>query len=183
MAALEPVQFDNEMELPVYGDGASELDAEGEQDIELDYSLAPTPAAGNTDGGDLSTVDAHDVDEGEDEEEDEEEEDDGEDEVEEDEEDFVGAVKIPHGHGVESDDDAIVEDASDANEVESNDDEEEDSDKSSSSAGSVAAEWEDGSDGAEEAEAEVANRNNCMQVLRFCGVGKSLTRNQILWSG
>ena len=156
MAALEPAQLESEVAQVEYNVGESDVDAEGEDDMELDYSAAQTPAAGNIGGDELSESDISD-DQGE-----------GLDEGEEggaegDEEDFVGAVKVPTSHNVDSEEDAIDEEGSALNEDSADEDEDDDTDKSSSSAESVVAgEWEGGSEGADDGEAEVANRNNCM---------------------
>ncbi|MCJ1280847.1 hypothetical protein MMC26_000164 [Xylographa opegraphella] len=161
MAALGPASMNTGGEQPEFDLEGSDIDAEGEDDIEVDYSMVHTPivekaeeslsdsdAQGDQDDGDL----VGDRDE------------DAEDD--EDEADFVGAVKIPDGHMGDSDEDVVLEDGSDANDDSVDEEDDDNSDKSSSSAESVAiAEWEGGSEGAEEVEAEVANRNNCI----FCG--------------
>ncbi|MCJ1391091.1 hypothetical protein MMC18_003953 [Xylographa bjoerkii] len=161
MAALGPASLDTGREQPEFDMEGSDIDAEGEDDIEVDYSIGHTPLVENAEQS-LSDSDAQG------------DQDDGdvlghadEDaENDEDEEDFVGAVKIPDGQTGDSDEDAIVEDGSDANEDSADEEDDDDSDKSSSSAESIAvAEWEGGSEGPEEVEAEVANRNNCI----FCG--------------
>ena len=153
MAAVAPAQLESRQNPVEYDMGESDIDAEGEEDVEIDYSMAHTPAVENV------AEDGH-TDSDEPEEQGQANED---GEEEEDEEDFVGAVKIPNGHAIESDDEAVDEDGSEADEDSVDEDDDDDSDKSSSSAESVAVEeWEGGSDGGEEGEAEVANRNNCM---------------------
>jgi hypothetical protein len=153
MAAVAPAQMESRQEPVEYDVGASDVDAEGEEDVEIDYSMAHTPAVEIAAEGEQSDSDEP--------EEQGEPNDDGEEE--EDEEDFVGAVKIPNGHAIDSDEEAGDEDGSEVNEDSVDEEDDDNSDKSSSSAESVAVEeWEGGSDGGEEAEAEVANRNNCM---------------------
>ena len=156
MAALEPAEPESEVAQAEHNAGGSDIDAEGEDDMELDYSAAQTPAAENI-GGDepseseMSNDQGEGFDEGE-----------GED-AESDEEDFVGAVKVPHGQDAESEDDAVDEEGSPLNEDSADEAEDRDTDRSSNSAESVVAEeWEGGSEGADDGDAEVANRNNCM---------------------
>lgn len=153
MAAVAPAQLESRQEPVEYDVGESDIDAEGEEDVEIDYSMAHTPAVENVaEDGHSDSNEAEEQGEPND---------DGE--GEEDEEDFVGAVKIPNGHAIDSDEEVVDDDGSEANEDSVDEEEDDDSDKSSSSAESVAVEeWEGGSDGGEEGEAEVANRNNCM---------------------
>ena len=175
MGVVVPPAAENGAEPTEYDTGGSDLDAEGEDDVEIDYSIAHTPAVGPTDEEEMLDGEGQEQQIAEDareaEADDQEDEDQEAEDEEEDEEDFVGAVKLPNGRTGESDEEeAILEDVSEMGEASiENDDEEEDeeedndSDKSSSSEESVAAEeWEGGSDGADEGEAEVANRNNCM---------------------
>ncbi|MCJ1259955.1 hypothetical protein MMC24_007794 [Lignoscripta atroalba] len=167
MAAVGPAQLDGGMETIDYDMAGSDLDAEGEDDLEVDYNMTDAPASEPADvvEDSDSVVDNDEV--GEDDE-DEDAEDDEEDEV-------VGAVKLPNGHEAESDEDAIVGDGSDASSVAEDDD----SDKSSSEAESaVAEEWEGGSEGPDEAEAEVATRNNCMYVWKCFTVGPGADGNR-----
>ena len=167
-----PYTAENGVESTEYDTGGSDLDAEGEDDVEIDYVIVHTPAVAPTEEGEM--LDGEDQEQQIEEDAREAEADDQDDEEEdedEDEEDFVGAVKLPNGRTGESDEEeAVLDDVSEigeasiANDNEEEDDEEDnESDKSSSSEESVAAEeWEGGSDGADEGEAEVANRNNCM---------------------
>ena len=156
MAALGPAQLESEVAQVEYNDGESDVDAEGEDDMDVDYSATQAPVVENTGGEEPSESDISD-DQGE-----------GLDGREEegangDEEDFVGAVKVPTGQDVDSEEDAIDEEGSELNEESVDEDEDDDTEKSSSSAESVVAgEWEGGSEGADDGEAEVANRNNCM---------------------
>ena len=160
MAALGPAPLDADGEQPEFEVEGSDIDAEGEDDIEVDYGTSHTPAVQHAEENSFVSDTQGDEDDGnavDDEDRD------AEDDEDEDEEDFVGAVKIPDGQMGDSDEDAIVEDGSDVNEDSVDEEDDDNSDKSSSSAESVAvAEWEGGSEGAEEIEAEVANRNNCM---------------------
>ena len=136
-----------------YNMDGSDVDAEGEEDEE--YELAnegdlPGAFAGEEDANES------DVDPG-----------DAEGEQEEDEEsgdDFVGAVKVPRSRKSESDEDVVFDDGSDADGKDSSAEEEEDddSDKSSSDEDSPVEEQWEGNSQAEEIEAEVATRNNCM---------------------
>ena len=158
MAALGPASLNTGGEQPEFDVEGSDIDAEGEDDIEVDYSIGHTPGvekpeeslSDSDSEGDPDDVDVvGDVDE--------------DAEEDEDEEDFVGAVKFPDGQMDDSDEDVALDDGPDANDDSADEEDNDNSDKSSSSAESVAvAEWEGGSEGAEEVEAEVANRNNCM---------------------
>ena len=149
MAAVGSTQLEGALDNVEYDMGGSDVDAEGEDDPEVDDSAVPVVAHDSS--GDDNISDAvSDIDEM-----DLENEDDHEDEA------GVGAVKLPNGHLEDSDEDAVVDDVSDAEDssVAADDD----SGKSSSDAESAAGdEWEGGSDGGEEGEAEVANRNNCV---------------------
>lgn len=153
MAAVAPVQLESRQEPVEFDVGGSDVDAEGEEDVEIDYSMAHTPAVENVAEEEHSNSDGPEDQAGPND----------NDEEEEDEEEFVGAVKIPNGHAVDSDEEAGDEDGSEVNEDSVDEDDDDDSEKGSSSAESVAVEeWEGGTDGGEEAETEVANRNNCM---------------------
>ncbi|MCJ1474236.1 hypothetical protein MMC13_002894 [Lambiella insularis] len=146
---------------PDYDVGGSDIDAEGEDDIEVDYSTAHTPVVEIADEEPSESGGEADEDEG-----DESHGELGVGDDEEEGEEFVGAVKVPDGQADNSDEDAAVEDGSDVNDDSAGDEDDDDSGKSSTSAESIAVEeWEGGSEGAEEVEAEVANRNNCI----FCG--------------
>ena len=171
MAAVVPHTAENGVEPTEYDTGGSDLDAEGEDDVEIDYSIAHPPAVAPAEEGEMLDGEGQEQQIEDDAREAEVDDQDDDDEDEEDEEDFVGAVKLPNGRTGESDEEeAILEEVSEMGEasIENGDEEEDeeednDSDKSSSSEESVAAEeWEGGSDGADEGEAEVANRNNCM---------------------
>ena len=154
MAAVGSVhtQLEGAVEDVEYYSAGSDVDAEGEDDIPVDYIEVPNIADEIIKNGDDQEQDPN------------EDEMDDDDEEDEDEDLGVGAVKLPNGHMVDSDEDAIVEDASDADDsIAEEEEEDDDSDKNSSDAESAAGEeWEGGSDEGEEAEAEVANRNNCV---------------------
>jgi histone acetyltransferase SAS3 len=158
LVSVGHTHLEDSMEDHHYDMNGSDVDAEGEDDVELDYSIAATPTAdaadeeGFTDDEDASgeELDA---------------ERDGLEDEDDNEEDFVGAVKLPDGQG-DSDEDAMAEDEEDG--IEASEDEEEDDDdaftKNSESAESAAAEqqWEGESDGGEDVQSEVATRNNCV---------------------
>lgn len=151
MAVAAPAQLQTRLDDTGYELAGSDVDAEGEDDQEIDFEMGDAPAGEPADGGAVSDVDA----EGEEVEEDSDDvEDDGE---------AVGAVKLPNGHAdQDSDEEAIADDDSSV-EASSAAEEEDDSDKSSTDDESVAAEeWEDGSEVVEDAEIEVATRNHCM---------------------
>ena len=154
MAAVAPgeaTQLENRGEYAEYDMNDSDLDAEGEDDPEVNYAAQEAKVNDEVDDLDMSDADA----EGEEVDDD---EDDAEDDVEE-----VGAVKMPldqdeleSADGNEPDDAALEDDDSDA-------EDEEESDKESSEAESgVEKDWEAVSEGVEEAEVEVSSRNNCM---------------------
>ncbi|KAI4188089.1 MAG: hypothetical protein L6R41_002391, partial [Letrouitia leprolyta] len=141
---------------PNYNLLGSDVDAEGEEDAEGDYEMdaeaQPSEAVTQADKSDEDAqIDS----------EEEEEEDDGSDATS----DVSDKVPKPRGRRARnSDKDAALEDASEAEVSTEGDDDE--SDKSSSDEESAAApEWEGGSDQGEEGSVEVANRNNCV----FCG--------------
>ncbi|KAL8961525.1 MAG: hypothetical protein Q9193_001934 [Seirophora villosa] len=136
---------------PDYSLLGSDVDAEGEEDVEADFEDAAQPSEAVTQG-DKSDEDAQMESE-------EEEEEDGDDEAAS---DLMQSVKKTSGRRArDSDNDAAMDDASEAESGSAEDEDE--SDKSSSDAESAAAgEWEGGSDGGEDASVEVANRNNCM---------------------
>lgn len=138
---------------PNYNLLGSDVDAEGEEDAEGDYEMdaeaQPSEAVTQADKSDEDAqIDS----------EEEEEEDDGSDATS----DVSDKVPKPRGRRARnSDKDAALEDASEAEVSTEGDDDE--SDKSSSDEESAAApEWEGGSDQGEEGSVEVANRNNCV---------------------
>lgn len=151
MAVAAPAQLQTRLDDTGYELTGSDVDAEGEDDLEIDFDMGDAPAGEPAEGGAVSDVDA----EGE-------EMDEVSDDTEDDGE-AVGAVKLPNGHAdQDSDEEAIADDDSSV-EASSAAEDEDDSDKSSSDDESVAAEeWEDGSEVVEDAEVEVATRNNCM---------------------
>ena len=152
MAVVGPAQLNTTTENIEYDMTGSDVDAEGEDDPELEYPITDVPASEPIDAMEESDSAAEGDEVGADDEDEEEDNSENEDEA-------VGAVKIPNGREVESDDDAMVEDGLE----ESSAADEDDSEKNSSDAESAAAEdWEGGSEGPENAEAEVATRNNCM---------------------
>lgn len=167
MAAVAPAQLESRTVNIEYDLGNGEVDAEGEEDPEIDFTMGDAPASelqdhvegsdGDTDSG--SEVDIENL---------------------EDEDDPEEIVKVA-SRRKESDDEVVEEDLSEveASSVEND----HDTDKSSSDEESaVAEEWEGGSEGADNASVEVANRNNCVLVFlssngshdadsknRFCG--------------
>lgn len=151
MAAAAPAQLQTRLDDTGYELAGSDVDAEGEDDPEIDFDMGDLPGGEPADGDAVSDADA----EGE-------EVDEDSDDAEND-GDLVGAVKQPNGlAGHDSDEEAIADDDSSV-EASSVAEEEDDSDKSSSDDESVAAEeWEGGSEVVEDAEVEVATRNNCM---------------------
>ena len=149
MAAVGSTQLEGALDNIDYDMGDSDVDAEGEDDPEVDYSAIPVVTNESSDDDDISDAVSNI------------EEMDNENEDDPKEQAGVGAVKLPNGHLEDSDEDAVMDEVSDAEDssVAADDD----SDKSSSDGESAAGEeWEGGSDGGEEGEAEVANRNNCV---------------------
>lgn len=129
----------------------SDADAEGEEDAEGDYEMeAEAQRSEPVTQADKSDEDAHVYSE------------------EEDDDEFDAASevsdKVPRASGRRarnSDKDAALDDASEAEVSSAGDDD--GSDKSSSEGESAAApEWEGGSEGGEDGSVEVANRNNCV---------------------
>jgi histone acetyltransferase SAS3 len=160
MAAVASVQLETSVDRVDRIDHANfdmqedDMDAEGEDDVEIYHSSVNTPLVEGAGEDEQSESDESDKNS----------EANDEADGEEDEEDFVGAVKIPNGRTGDSDEDEVDDDddGSEAHDGGSGE-EDDDSDKSSDSAESVAVEeWEGASEGAETAEAEVANRNNCV---------------------
>ncbi len=152
MAVAAPAQLQTRLDDTGYELAGSDVDAEGEDDPEIDFDMGDLPAGEPAEDGDAVSdagAEGEEVDE---------DSDDVEDEGE-----VVGAVKLPNGHAdQDSDEEAIADDDSSV-EASSAAEEEDDSDKSSSDDESVAAEeWEGGSEVVEDAEVEVATRNNCM---------------------
>ena len=147
MAAVAPARLQAHITDMPYAMDSGDMDAEGEDDPEMDFAMGEVPASEAVD-----EVEASDgvPDEG------------SEDDEDEDEDDVSApSVKLDKGkQRAKSDEDAIE----DADEVEeSSVAEENGSEKDSSDAESAVAEdWEAGSEGGEDAEVEVANRNNCM---------------------
>lgn len=145
MAAVASAPLERAMDDIEYDVAGSDVDAEGEDDPEVDYDMSRAVAdelSEDAEGSDIELTAE------------EPENDDEEDE----EEHGVGAVKIPKGEMLDSDEDVIIDDIS-----ETSADIDDEPNKSSSEAESAnGAEWEGESEGGEEAEAEVANRNNCM---------------------
>ena len=168
----------------------SDVDADGEDDAEADYSTAQTPMDDAVDqtgeeeesiGGEVrgneeneeEENDDEDLEEFEDESEsdlredrddyrDEEEADREQDEEEEDGNEMVGAVKLPKTDDLESDAEVAADDLSEEDDP-SGEDGNTASNNSSSSTSSVAAdEWEVASINEDEVDADVANRNNCV---------------------
>ncbi|KAL8699663.1 MAG: hypothetical protein Q9201_005870 [Fulgogasparrea decipioides] len=139
---------------PDYTLAGSDVDAEGEEDadadFELDEEVQPSEAVTQADKSDDDAPGESDA-----------EENDASDATS----DVSEVVKKPRNRRArDSDDDAALDDVSEAES--SNADGDEDSDKDSSNGESVAAaEWEAGSDGGEDGSVGVANRNNCV----FCG--------------
>lgn len=167
MAAVAPAQLESRTVNIEYDILNGEVDAEGEEDPGVDFTMGDAPTSelqdqvegldGDTDSG--SEVEIDNL---------------------EDDDDLEEITKVA-SRRKESDDEVIEEDLS---EVEASSVEHDhDTDKSSSDEESVVAEeWEGGSEGADNASVEVANRNNCVLVFsssnggretdsknRFCG--------------
>lgn len=144
MAAVAPAQLERAMDDVAYDAAGSDIDAEGEDDPEVDYDVshgAVEELSEDAEGSDIEPL----------------AEEPENDEEDDDEEHGVGAVKIPKGETLDSDEDAVIDISETSVDV---DDE---PNKSSSEAESAnGAEWEGDSEGGEEAEGEVANRNNCV---------------------
>ncbi|KAL9115620.1 MAG: hypothetical protein Q9187_007225, partial [Circinaria calcarea] len=147
MAAVAPAQLERAMDDVAYDAAGSDVDAEGEDDPEVYYDVSRgvvEELSEDAEGSDIEPI----------------AEEPENDEEDDDEEHGVGAVKIPKGETLDSDEDAVIDISETSIDV---DDE---PNKSSSEAESAnGAEWEGDSEGGEEAEGEVANRNNCV----FCG--------------
>lgn len=150
VAAVEPTQLNSGNEELGYNMADSDLDAEGEDDPEINYPVQEVRPNTTEDDFELSEADA----EGE---ELDDEEDDGT---------GVGAVKIPDDRAeLGSDEEVELDDAASEEEDSAVEEEEDASEKDSSEAESdVEDGWEAVSEGAEEASVEVSNRNNCMWV-------------------
>lgn len=131
----------------------NQIDAEGEEDTEIDYAMSDAPHIDA--GDDAEASDAAPSAESEEED---------MDTAEEEERPKRSFRASKPRKRADSDEDVAVEDASDGDESSAG--EENNSDKDSSDAESAAAEkWEDGSDSGDDGEVEVATRNNCMYVL------------------
>ena len=155
MAVEAPAELEGSAEEDYDMDG-SDVDAEGEEDEEFELANEEQPPDSIRDSA--NEADGED-DKGEGEGEDEDELEDGEESGD----DFVGAVKVPTSRKPERDEEAAFVEDSDANAKDSSAEEEEDkSDKFSSDEDSAAEEQWEGTSQAEEIEAEVATRNNCM---------------------
>lgn len=148
VAGGEATQLKSGNEQPDYSMVDSDLDAEGEDDPEINYPVQKVQPNTVEDDFELSEADAEA-----------EELDDEEDEGER-----VGAVKIPQGRAeLGSDEEVELDDVASEEEDSAVEEEAEDSEKDSSEAESDVEEgWEAASEGAEEASVEVSNRNNCM---------------------
>jgi len=135
----------------------SDIDAEGEEDFDVTYEAADDAEPKNNPENEARYSEPNgELEDGE--------EEDAEGESDEDE--FVGAVKIRQGKGGDDDEDPDVQDTSDVEEASfaEGDSDKADSESSSSASGEEQA-WEDASAGGEEAETDIATRNNCV----FCG--------------
>lgn len=169
MAAVAPARLEARTVNIAYGATSSDVDATGAEDADLDYPMTDMlaeEAQGPLEGSDGdaesgSEVDGDNLD---------------------DEEDAEEMVKLPTKRA-ESDDDVLEEDLSEPDASSGDDDHE--TDKSSSDAESAVSEkWEGGSEGAEDASVEVANRNNCMLVYPSIFLNRmTLMPGQILRSG
>lgn len=149
MAAVAPAHLESRIVNIEYDIVNNEVDAEGEEDHEVDFTM-----------GDALTSELQDQVEGSD------GDTDSGSEVEmdhlEDEDDPEEMVKVA-SRRKDSDDEVVEEDLSEAEASSVENDH--DTDKSSSDEESaVAEEWEGGSEGADNASVEVANRNNCVLV-------------------
>lgn len=176
MAAVAPAQLESRTVNIEYEIVNGEVDAEGEEDLEIGFTI----------GDDAPMSELQDQAEGSD------RDTDSGSEVEmdnlDDEDDPEEIVKVA-SRRKESDDEVVEEDLSEveASSVEND----HDTDKSSSDEESAVAEWEGGSEGADNASVEVANRNNCVLVFmspngshdadpkdRFCGLDEEHDPNE-----
>lgn len=145
MAAVASAQLERVMDDVEYDVAGSDVDAEGEDDLEVDYDVSRVAAdelSEDAEGSDIEPTagELENLDE------------------DDEEEHGIGAVKIPKGEMLDSDEDVMMDNIS-----ETSADIDDEPNKSSSEAESAnGAEWEGESEGGEEGEAEVANRNNCM---------------------
>ena len=165
MAAVAPAHLEARTVNIEYGATSSELDTTGAGDPDLDYPIADALAEeaqdpledsdGDAESG--SEVDGDNLD---------------------DEEDAEEIVKLP-SRRVESDDEVMEEDLSEPDASSGDDDHE--TEKSSSDAESAVTEkWEGGSEGAEDASVEVANRNNCVLLYPSVFSKKKKTKTKTL---
>lgn len=149
--AAAPLRIETRAHIALHSTAGSDMDAEGDEDMEEEEHTEATPGAEVADedaeGSDVSVEAGSEEDESGDE----------DDDV------FEAVVQKPRRPVRMVDSDAeSVEDGSDDQESSPVDDDAE-SDKDSSDEESVAAEpWEAGSEGAEEASVQLENRNNCM---------------------
>lgn len=148
-AVIVPARLEAHTTDPPYNRDDGELDAEGEDDPDIEYPTQEKAQSEVAEDAEISDAVPREVTE--------EEEEDASEEVEK----PRPSRRLSKGkQRATSDDEAVV---SAEEEAESSAAEEEGSDKESSDAESAAvADWEGGSEGGEDAEVEVANRNNCM---------------------
>lgn len=166
MAAVAPAQLEPRTVNIEYGIVHNEVDAEGGEDVGVDFTMGNAPTIelqDQVEGSDGDTDSGSEVEMGN----------------LEDEDDLEEIVKVA-SRRKESDDEVNEEDLSEveASSVEND----HDTDKSSSDEESAVPEWEGASEGADNVSVEVANRNNCVLVIippngrhdtdsnpRFCG--------------
>ena len=176
MAAVAPAQLESRTVNIEYEIVNGEVDAEGEEDLEIDFTIGDD--APMSESQDQAEGSDRDTDSGSEEEMDNLDDEDDPEEI----------VKVA-SRRKESDDEVVEEDLSEveASSVEND----HDTDKSSSDEESAVAEWEGGSEGADNASVEVANRNNCVLVFmspngshdadsngRFCGLDEEHDPNE-----
>lgn len=149
MAAVAPARIEAHPSETAYPMDDGDLDAEGEEDSGNEYPIGTEPQS------DAAVEDAEVSDGAPSEESEQEEEDDTEDEAPR------KHRKLSKGKKRAISDDEVVEGAEEDEDSSAAD--EDGSDKESSDAESAAVEeWEGGSEGGEDADVGIANRNNCM---------------------
>ncbi|CAF9916204.1 MAG: hypothetical protein HETSPECPRED_002793 [Heterodermia speciosa] len=154
MAAVASARLEQPMQSFGYNMNDSTMDAEGEEDAQGDYAMDDALQSEESDDSEASEAAPSAASEEEDE--------NTADEAKR----PTRSTRLPKSKkAADSDEDAAVEDASDAEESSAGGENE--SEKSSTDGESAAAEeWEGGSDGGEEASGEVATRNNCIFCLQ-----------------
>lgn len=151
MAAVAPARLETHTANIPYNTDSGDIDAEGEDDPEVEFGLMVAPQSENGDDAEVSdgapSEDSEAV----------------EDDDEEEEEDKVPAPSVKKSKGkrrAKSEEDEVEE--ADEDEESSAADEDGSENNDSDGESIVAGDWEAGSEESEDGEVEVANRNKCM---------------------